>query len=166
VDNFSASGSALEWSTPRAGLFAAGAGGIALAALAIFATHDPAGMLLLGIAAAGLIFVSVSRLARRPRLAIRPATAAGAACLEVRGLTSVAKYYAGDLEKTQLLSFRRWGRSLPNLEIDLPSGRLLIFGRWDLGTHPQEVLDALEAHGLAVPTKRQQKTRRNFPRIF
>lgn len=141
--------SALEWSTPRAGLYAAAAGGTVLAVLAVVATHDPAGTLLVGLAAAGLLLVSLSRLLRGPRLVLHPATAKTAAAIDVRGLFGTTTYHPDDIAKAQLLSFRRWGRTLNHLEIDLHSGQLLIFGRWDIGTHPQDVLDALTVHGLS-----------------
>ncbi|NUP28311.1 MAG: PH domain-containing protein, partial [Nocardia sp.] len=41
---------------------------------------------------------------------------------------------------------RRLGRKSPMLEIDvdhLGTERLLIFGRWDLGTSPEDVYDTL-----------------------
>lgn len=150
MDN-SGSAVALEWSTPQSALYATAAGGTALGLAAIFTARDPAGMLLLGLAAAGLIFLSVARLMRRPRLAVRPATDGNAARIEVRGILHTHTYGPADITKAALLSFRRWGRTNNSLEVDLSDGRLLIFGRWDLGTHPQDVLDVLRVHGLAGP---------------
>jgi len=139
----------LEWSAPRAALIAAGIGGVILGVLAVVATSEPAGLVLAGLAAIGLLALSAVGFVRRPRLAVRPGTGAAPARLEVRGLRGITSYRAVDIAQARLLSFRRWGRSVPNLEIDLTSGKLLIFGRWDLGTHPDDVLDALIAHGLA-----------------
>lgn len=45
--------------------------------------------------------------------------------------------------------FRRYGRLVRLLEIETVSGGLLILSRWDLGTDPVEVLDALTAAGYA-----------------
>ena len=41
------------------------------------------------------------------------------------------------------------GRKVRLLEIDTTDGRLLVFTRWDLGTDPLDVLDALTAAGYA-----------------
>jgi hypothetical protein len=35
------------------------------------------------------------------------------------------------------------------LEVDTADGRLTVFSRWDLGTDPLDVLDALTAAGYA-----------------
>ena len=55
-----------------------------------------------------------------------------------------------DLAKVRITEFRRIGRKVRLLEIDTaPDDRLLVFTRWDLGTDPLHVLDALTAAGYA-----------------
>jgi hypothetical protein len=55
-----------------------------------------------------------------------------------------------DVAKIRITEFRRIGRKVRLLEIDtVADDRLLVFTRWDLGTDPLEVLDALTAAGYA-----------------
>ena len=54
-----------------------------------------------------------------------------------------------DIKIIRITEFRRIGRKLRLLEIDAVDGRLLIFSRWDLGTDPLDVLDALTTAGYA-----------------
>ncbi len=55
--------------------------------------------------------------------------------------------------RVRIVAYPRLGRRVPMLEIDVrdPRGdeQLLIFGRWDLGTDPRTVYDALAVRGLA-----------------
>ena len=44
---------------------------------------------------------------------------------------------------------RRIGRKVRLLEIDAADGRLMVLSRWDLGTDPLQVLDALTDAGFA-----------------
>jgi len=139
----------LQWSTPPLALAAAGVGGVALAAAATLADDAPS-RLLVGVAAVLLLVLAALGLRQRPRLTIvtgeRPE-------LIVRGLLGATHYPPERILRARVVSFRRLGRKVPNLELDTDhhgEERLLIFGRWDLGAHPQDVLDALIAHGLAV----------------
>ena len=49
----------------------------------------------------------------------------------------------------RITEFRRIGRKARLLEIDTTDDRLHVFTRWDLGTDPLEVLDALTSAGYA-----------------
>lgn len=141
--------SRLQWSTPPLALVTAAVGGIVLAAAAIF-TGDAPSRLLVGLAAILLLGLAAVGLRQRPRLTIVPGQRP---VLVVRGLLGAVEYPRERILRARVVSFRRLGRKSPNLEIDVEhdgEDRLLIFGRWDLGAHPQDVLDALVAHGLAL----------------
>ncbi|BCQ06604.1 hypothetical protein JMUB5695_00012 [Mycobacterium heckeshornense] len=106
---------------------------------------DIPGRIFTGIAAAGLIlFASVSWRAR-PKLAI---TANG---LVVRGWLRTQLLRRPQVKIIRIVEFRRIGRKLRLLEIETVDDQLRIFSRWDLGTDPLEVLDALTAAGYAGP---------------
>jgi len=141
--------SRLQWSTPPLALGAAGVGGVALAAAAMLADDAPS-RLLVGVAAVLLLALAALGLRQRPRLAIVPGEPP---VLVVRGLLGATEYPPERILQARVVSFRRLGRKTPSLELDIEHNgqdRLLIFGRWDLGTHPQDVMDALIAHKLAV----------------
>jgi hypothetical protein len=104
---------------------------------------DPPGRLLLGISGAGLILFAGGTWRARPKLAI---TADG---LQVRGWWRPQRLRRADIKIIRITEFRRFGRKIRLLEIDANDGRLLILSRWDLGTDPLDVLDALTASGYA-----------------
>jgi hypothetical protein len=56
---------------------------------------------------------------------------------------------APDIKIITITEFRRFGRKARLLEIEMVDGTLVIFSRWDLGTNPLDVLDALTAAGYA-----------------
>ncbi|MBB5913756.1 hypothetical protein BJY24_002623 [Nocardia transvalensis] len=137
----------LAWSTPPAALVVTALGGVALVVAAVFAGDAPS-RLLVGIAAVLLLGLTALGLRQRPRLSIVPGAAP---VLVVRGLFGPVEYSRDRILRARVVGFRRLGRKVPNLEIDVEhdgNDRLLIFGRWDLGTHPQDVLDAMIAQGL------------------
>lgn len=139
------SSSRLDWSTPLAGVIACGAGGIALAVAAVV-SDDSAGRLLIGLAALGLLFLAALGLRQRPRLAIEPGNPPH---FVVRGLTGAQRYTAEQIIRARVVRYRRLGRSMPMLELDVDhegDEKLIIFGRWDLGAHPEDVLDTLRAY--------------------
>jgi hypothetical protein len=104
---------------------------------------DPPGRVLVGIAAAGLVvFASLSWRAR-PKLAI---TIDG---LVIRGLSRTTVLTHDDIKVIRITEFRRIARKVRLLEIDTADDRLFVFTRWDLGTDPLNVLDALTAAGYA-----------------
>lgn len=132
-----------EWSPPTLGIAALGVGGLILAAGAVTLITDPPGRVLVGIAAVGLIvFASLSWRAR-PKLAIKNDA------LVSRGLMGETELRRADIKLIRITEFRRIGRKTRLLEIDTADDRLLVFTRWDLGTDPLHVLDALTAAGFA-----------------
>ena len=131
-----------SWSPPAAGIAALGVGGLILAVGAVTLITDPPGRVLVGIAAVGLIvFASLSWRAR-PKLAIKNDA------LVTRGLVGETELRKADIKLIRITEFRRIGRKTRLLEIDTVDDRLLVFTRWDLGTDPLHVLDALTAAGF------------------
>jgi hypothetical protein len=96
-----------------------------------------------GIAAVGLIvFASLSWRAR-PKLAI---TNDG---LVSRGWWKTTVLRPENIAMVRITEFRRIARKVRLLEIDTVDDDLQVFTRWDLGTDPLDVLDALTAAGYA-----------------
>lgn len=136
---------ALAWSTPPAALAVCALGGIVLA-VAAFLSDDPPGRLLIGLAAVALLVMAGVGLRQRPRLAVEPGTPDP---VVVRGVAGPKRYTPEQVLRARVVSYRRLGRRMPMLELDVNDGgeeRLLIFGRWDLGAAPDEVLETLRTH--------------------
>jgi hypothetical protein len=136
------------WTTPTSALISVAVGGVVLTGGAIFANDGPS-RLLIGLAAAGLLFLAVLGFRQRPRLSI---AAGPQPRLVVRTLTGPNEYSKDQILRARVVGYRRLGRKMPMLEIDVQHNgaeRLLIFGRWDLGTNPDDVFESLVAHGLA-----------------
>jgi hypothetical protein len=132
-----------EWSPPAFGIAACGVFGLILAIGAVTLITDTPGRVLVGIAAVGLlVFASLSWRAR-PKLAISDDG------LVIRGWSRTKVLRHGDIKIIRITEFRRLARKVRLLEIDTADGRLLVFTRWDLGTDPLNVLDALTASGYA-----------------
>ena len=132
-----------EWSPPALGIAACGVFGLILAIGAVTLITDAPGRILVGIAAAGLlVFASLSWRAR-PKLAISDDG------LLTRGWSRSHVLRHGDIKIIRITEFRRLARKVRLLEIDTTDGRLLVYTRWDLGTDPLNVLDALTAAGYA-----------------
>ncbi|MFC4606212.1 PH domain-containing protein [Rhodococcus kronopolitis] len=143
---------ALAWATPTPALVATGLGALALAVAAAAAASDPVGRLLIGLAALGLAVITAMGLRQRPRLAVLD----GAHGIAVTGILGRREYHRADLARIRIVRYPRLGRRVPMLEIDVrPAGadddRLMIFGRWDLGTDPNDVFDALVVQQLVPP---------------
>ena len=132
----------IQWSPPTAGIAACGAFGLALGAVALTSVTDLPGRVLAGIAAVGLLVFAALSWRARPKLAI---TAAG---LVVRGWWHTETYTQADLKSVRITEFRRLTRKVRLLELDTVDDRLLVFTRWDVGTDPINVLDALTDAGL------------------
>jgi hypothetical protein len=114
-----------------------------LAIGAVTLITDAPGRTLVGIAAAGLIvFASLSWRAR-PKLAISDDG------LVTRGWSRTNVLGRDDITIVRITEFRRLARKVRLLEIDTTDDRLLVFTRWDLGTDPLNVLDALTDAGYA-----------------
>jgi hypothetical protein len=133
-----------EWGPSTAGIAACGVFGLVMATAVVTVVTDAPGRILAGIAAVGLLaFASMSWRAR-PKLAITPDG------LVVRGWWRTQVLRRDDIAKIRITEFRRIGRKVHLLEIDtVADDRLLVFTRWDLGTNPLDVLDALTDAGYA-----------------
>jgi hypothetical protein len=114
-----------------------------MAIAAVTLVTDPPGRVLAGLAALGLILFAAGSWRARPKLAI---TADG---LVVRGWLRTRVLRKDAIKIIRISEFRRHGRRVRLLEIEGVDGGLLILSRWDLGTDPLEVLDALTDAGFA-----------------
>ena len=133
----------VEWGPPTAGIAAIAVAGIIMAIGAMSVAADAAGRILTAIAAVGLAIFAAGSWRARPRLAI---TGEG---LVYRGWLSTTTLRRPDIELIRITEFRRIGRKVRLLEIDLTDGSLLVLSRWDLGADPLQVLDALTDAGFA-----------------
>jgi hypothetical protein len=133
-----------QWSPSTPGIAACAVLGLMMATGVVTVVTDAPGRILGGIAAVGLLaFASMSWRAR-PKLAITPDG------LVVRGWWNTHVVPRHDIAKIRITEFRRIGRKVHLLEIDtIADDRLLVFTRWDLGTNPLDVLDALTEAGYA-----------------
>lgn len=130
-----------SWS-PRPGAVAAlGLAGVAMAILCVTTVTDPPGRVLTGVAAVGLVVFATFSWRARPKLAI---TDSG---LVIRGWFSTRELGRADIKLIRITEFRRIGRRNQLLEIESTDDQLYVFTRWDLGTGPLVVLDALAAAG-------------------
>ncbi|KUI31561.1 hypothetical protein AU196_10365 [Mycobacterium sp. IS-1742] len=93
----------------------------------------------------GLITFAILSWRARPKLAITPEGVA------VRGWWRTSVFGRADIELVRITEFRRLARTMRLLEIDTADDRLHVFTRWDLGTDPLDVLDALTAAGYTGP---------------
>ena len=132
-----------EWAPPAAGIAGCGAVGVLMAIASVTLVTDPPGRILTGIAAAGLILFAGMTWRARPKLAIAPAG------LMLRGWFRTQVLQHSDIKIIRITEFRRHGRKVRLLEIETVNGGMALFSRWDLGTDPLEVLDALTAAGYA-----------------
>ncbi len=135
-----------QWGPPTAGILGAGIAGLALGAGAVTLVTDPPGRILVGTAAVGLLVFAVMSLRARPKLAI------SAGGLVYRGWWKDRLLERSDITLIRITEFRRIGRRVRLLEIDTTDDRLLVLSRWDLGTNPLRVLDALTDAGFAPGT--------------
>lgn len=106
---------------------------------------EPPGRVLAMVAALGLILFAGVSWRARPKLAI---TGDG---LAIRGWLRTQLLRRLDIKIIRISQFRRYARNVRLLEIETVNDRLFILSRWDLGTDPLNVLDALTAAGYAGP---------------
>ncbi|MGN5237679.1 PH domain-containing protein [Rhodococcus sp. SJ-3] len=144
----------LEWSTPPVAVAALSAGGVVLAVAAVFAVPDAVGRILIGFAALLVLSMAFSAARQRPRLEVLSDPDGQASGIATTRLSGRREFPRATLHRVRIVEYPRLGRRVPMLEIDtLEPGtgdeRLMIFGRWDLGTDPRDVYDALAVHGLA-----------------
>ncbi len=129
---------------PRTGGIAALAGfGLILGIVSVTSITDAPGRFLSGVAAVCLLLFAVGAWRARPKLAI---TADG---LVVRGALRTRTLRRADITRIRITEIRRIGRRMRLLEIDTADDRLCVFTRWELGTDPLNVLDALTDAGYA-----------------
>lgn len=143
MDN-SAHGVTSSWSTPRPAGVALIVGGLVLGAAAIASLSDPGGTVIMGVAAVLLLVLGTTALVVRPRLVVSPAR------IRLRTLRGTVEYTPSEVSRVRVVATARLGRKTPTLEFDLPNDRLVVMGRWDLGSHPDDVVDALERAGFPV----------------
>ncbi|MEH3131066.1 PH domain-containing protein [Mycolicibacterium sp. 22603] len=129
------------WAPKSAAIIWIGIAGLAMAIVAVTVVTDVPGRVLGIVAAAGLVLFATFSWRARPKLAI---TESG---LQVRGWVSTRVIARDEITQIRITEFRRLARKQRLLEIDTADDRLYIFTRWDLGTSPVEVLDALRAAG-------------------
>jgi len=132
-----------QWEPHAAGIAGCGVAGVLMAIASVTVVTDPPGRALTGIAAVGLILFAGASWRARPKLAITPAG------LAIRGWFRTQVLQHSDIKIIRITEFRRYGRTVRLLEVETADERLVLFSRWDLGTNPLEVLDALTAAGYA-----------------
>ncbi|WP_278260907.1 PH domain-containing protein [Nocardia sp. AG03] len=145
------SATSTSWTTPLAGLVAVAGGGLLLVVAAILASDGPS-RLLVGLAALAVLAMTVLGIRQRPRLTM---ISGPTPRLVVGTLTGPQEYPLDRIDRIRMVSYRRLGRKSAMLEVDVrhnDTERLLIFGRWDLGTNPHDVYDALVVNGFASVT--------------
>ncbi|MGY1690153.1 PH domain-containing protein [Geodermatophilus sp. SYSU D01105] len=131
----------MEWSARRGQTAALAVGGVVLGLVAVLL--DAAGRVLVGGAALLLLALAARDLLLRPRLS------AGAAGVAVRTLTGSVRLPWTGL-RVRVRETRRLGVRSRMLELDTASGTdddgvLVLLGRRDLGTDPEDVARALQA---------------------
>ncbi len=132
-----------QWEPRAAGIAGCGAAGVLMAIASVTIVTDLPGRVLTGVAALGLILFAGMTWRARPKLAITPGG------LTLRGWFSTHVLQRSDIKIIRIVEFRRYGRKVRLLEVETVGDRLVLFSRWDLGTDPLEVLDALTAAGYA-----------------
>ena len=115
-----------------------------MATAAVTLVTDAPGRVLSIIAAAGLLLFATLSWRARPKLAISDGG------LLIRGPLRTLRFNKADIKIIRITEFRRMGRKVRLLEIDTMDDQLFVLTRWDLGTNPLDVLDALTAAGLAA----------------
>jgi hypothetical protein len=132
-----------EWEPRAAGIAGCGLVGVLMAIASVTLVTDPPGQVLTSVAAAGLILFAGLTWRARPKLAISPDG------LVLRGWFRTQVLQHSDIKIIRITEFRRHGRRVRLLEVESVAGGLVVFSRWDLGTDPLEVLDALTTAGYA-----------------
>lgn len=131
-----------EWQPTTAGIAGCGIAGLILATVGLTLVTDPPGRVLIGAAGVGLLVFAVLSWRARPRLALTDDA------LVVRGWVRTHRLARPQIKLIRITEFQRIGRKTRLLEIDTVDDRLLVLSRWDLGTDPLTVLDALTAAGF------------------
>ncbi|CPR12758.1 hypothetical protein BN971_04062 [Mycobacterium bohemicum DSM 44277] len=137
-----------QWEPRTAGIAGCAVVGVAMAIASVTVLTDAPGRALAGIAAAGLVLFAGATWRARPKLAITPDG------LAIRGWFRTQVLRESDIKVIRITEFRRYARTVRLLEVETVSGGLVLFSRWDLGTDPLQVLDALTAAGYAGRKRR------------
>ncbi|QZA07811.1 PH domain-containing protein [Mycolicibacter heraklionensis] len=130
-----------EWSPPSGGIAGCALVGAALAISAVTVATDAPGRVLAGIAGVGLLVFAGFSWRARPKLAL---TFDG---LAVRGWWRTRVLTPDSLTRLRVTEYQRIGRKHRLLEIETRDDQMLILSRWDLGTDPRDVFEALSAAG-------------------
>lgn len=131
------------WGPKPAGILAIGFAGLVVAVTVVTVVTDGPGRVLGGVAAVGLLVFATMSWVARPKLAI------SGEGLVVRGWWRTRVLRRDDIATIRITEFRRLARKVRLLEVDTADDRLYVFTRWDLGTSPLDVLDALTDAGYA-----------------
>ena len=131
------------WGPSPAGIAGCGIVGVVMAIACVTLVTDLPGRVLAGIAGAGLLLFAGATWRARPKLAITPGG------LVIRGWFRTQVLQHSDIKIIRITEFRRLGRKVRFLEVETVDEGLVLFSRWDLGTEPLDVLDALTAAGYA-----------------
>lgn len=137
-----------QWEPHTAGIAGCGGAGVLMAIAGVTVITDPPGRVLASVAAVGLLLFAGMSWRARPKLAIAPEG------LVLRGWFRTQILQQSDIKIIRIIEFRRYGRKVRLLEVEKADGSLVLFSRWDLGTDPVQVLDALTAAGYAGPQQR------------
>lgn len=137
-----------QWAPPAAGIAGCGVAGVVMAIASVTAVTDPPGRIITLIAATGLVLFAGLTWRARPKLAITPDG------LALRGWFRTQLLRQSDIKIIRITEFRRYARTVRLLEVETVGGGLVLFSRWDLGTDPLKVLDALTAAGYAGGKRR------------
>ncbi|MGB8387092.1 PH domain-containing protein [Mycobacterium sp.] len=132
-----------QWEPRATGIAGCGAGGVFMAIASVTLITDLPGRLIAGVAAVGLLVFAGMTWRARPKLAITPGG------LALRGWFRTQVLQHSDIKVIRITEFRRHGHNVRLLEVETVDGGLTLLSRWDLGTDPLQVLDALTAAGYA-----------------
>ncbi len=143
------SAAATEWSPSPAGIAAAGLAGLVLLVVGLAVVTDPPGRILVTLAGAGLAVFAAASWRARPRLAVEGLGGLDGGALVLRGWLRVHRVPRTQITLIRVTEFPRIGRTTRLLEIEATEDRLWVLSRWDLGTDPVAVLDALTDAGFA-----------------
>jgi hypothetical protein len=119
-----------------------------MAIASVTVVTDAPGRIVAGIAAVSLIVFAGVTWRARPKLAITPDG------LALRGWFRTQVLRPSDIKVIRITEFRRYARTVRLLEVETVGGGLVLLSRWDLGTDPLRVLDALTAAGYAGRKRR------------
>ena len=134
-----------SWGPKPVGIAAIGFAGLVMAIGVVTVVTDGPGRVLGGVAALGLLMFATMSWVTRPKLAI------SGEGVVVRGWWRTRVLRREDIAVIRITEFRRLARKVRLLEVDTADDRLYVFTRWDLGTSPLDVLDALTDAGYAGP---------------